>query len=182
MKNLSNVFQELLTNIGEDINREGLKNTPKRAAEAFSYLTSGYKIKVQDVVKDALFSCDNDDMVVAKDIELFSLCEHHVLPIIGKCHIGYLPNGKVLGLSKLARIVDVFARRLQIQERLTKQIANAIMEVTNAHGIGVVIEAEHLCIMARGVAKQHSVIKTVAMLGSFKKNVEIRNNFLTLIQ
>ena len=175
-------FKSLLKDIGEDVNREGLKKTPQRAAEAFEYLTQGYKKDIQEIVNGALFSSDNDEMVIVKDIELYSLCEHHLLPFFGKCHVGYLPNGKLLGLSKVARIVDTFARRLQVQENLTKQIAVTIQEVTDAKGVGVVIEAKHLCMMMRGVEKQNSSMKTSYMLGLFRSQISTRAEFLSLIQ
>jgi GTP cyclohydrolase I len=177
-----NIFAELLAAVGEDINRDGLKDTPKRAAEAFQFLTQGYDMDLKTVVNGALYACDNQEMVVVQNIELFSICEHHLMPIVGKCHVGYIPNGKVLGLSKVARIVDMFGRRLQIQEHLTDQIAAAIMDITGALGTGVVIEAEHLCMMARGVEKQHALVKTSGMLGSFKKDFNIRNEFFNAIK
>ena len=180
--NITNIFAELLTAIGENVDREGLKDTPKRAAEAFKFLTHGYNVDIKELVNGALYACDNQEMVVVRNIELFSLCEHHLMPIVGKCHVGYIPNGKVLGLSKIARIVDVFARRLQIQEHLTNQIAIAIMDITGAIGVGVVIDAEHLCIMARGVEKQHAVVKTAGMLGSFKTDSNVRNEFFNAIK
>lgn len=180
-KELAKIFSNLISAIGEDVNRNGLRDTPERAAEAFRFLTSGYGKTAREIVNGALFECDNQDMVAVQNIELFSLCEHHLLPIVGKCHIAYMPKGKVLGLSKIARIVDIYARRLQIQEILTKQIGEAIMEITNASGVGVVIEAEHLCIMARGVEKQHAQVKTSSMLGSFSSNPELRSDFLKLI-
>jgi len=179
---ITKLFEELIIFFGEDVTREGLKHTPERAAKAFRFLTQGYDLDIHKVVNGALFSSDNNEMVVVKNVELFSLCEHHLLPIMGKCHIGYIPNGKILGLSKIARIVDVYARRLQVQENLTKQIAEGIMEVTGATGVGVIIEAEHLCIMARGVEKQHAEVNTSAMLGSFKKDIVIRNEFLERIK
>lgn len=180
--NITNIFAELVSALGENLNREGLKDTPKRAAEAFQFLTQGYNVDIKKLVNGALYTCTNQEMVVVKNIELFSLCEHHLLPIVGKCHVGYIPNGKVLGLSKVARIVDVFGRRLQIQEHLTEQIAAAIMDITKASGVGVVIEAEHLCIMSRGVEKQHALVKTTGMRGSFKKDLTIRNEFFTAIK
>src|SRR5438046_3945919 len=143
-------FKKIILNIGEDLNRDGLKDTPKRAAKAFQFLTHGYQLSLEKVVNGALFESDNDEMIIVKDIELYSLCEHHLLPFIGKCHVAYIPKGKILGLSKVARIVDIFARRLQVQENLTKQIANTMMEVTKASGVGVIIEAKHLCMMMRG--------------------------------
>jgi len=178
---MENFYKELIQSIGENIHREGLKDTPKRAAEAFKYLTKGYHENIDDIVNKAIFESDNDEMVIVKDIELYSLCEHHLLPFFGKCHVGYLPNGKILGLSKISRIVDIFARRLQVQENLTKQIAETIQKYTNAQGVGVVIEARHLCTMMRGVEKQNSVMKTSYMLGAFRKNISTRSEFLTLI-
>ena len=175
-------FGHIIKAIGEDINREGLRYTPKRAAEAFEFLTNGYKKSVEEVVNNAIFHTDTDEMVVVKDIELYSLCEHHLLPFIGKCHVAYIPQGKVLGLSKIARVVDVFARRLQIQEILTKQIATTIMTSIDAMGVAVVIEAQHLCMMMRGVEKQNSVMTTSCMLGVFRKHHATRSEFLNLIQ
>lgn len=174
-------FKKMLEHIGEDTNRDGLRDTPKRAARAFEYLTKGYKEDIDKVVNNAIFESDNDEMIIVKDIELYSLCEHHLLPFFGKCHIGYLPKNKIIGLSKIARIVDVFARRLQVQENLTKQIAEAIMKYADAKGVGVVIEAKHLCMMMRGVEKQNSVMKTSCMLGLFRKESATRAEFLSLI-
>ncbi len=174
-------FKKLLQDIGEDTNREGLRDTPLRAAKALQYLTKGYKEDIHKVVNNAIFESDNDEMIIVKDIELYSLCEHHMLPFFGKCHVGYLPSGKILGLSKIARIVDIFARRLQVQENLTKQIAEAIRDFTNAQGVGVVIEARHLCMMMRGVEKQNSVMKTSCMLGQFRSQISTRSEFLSLI-
>jgi len=179
---LTKLFAELITSLGEDIHRKGLVDTPQRAADAFRFLTQGYGMDIHSVVNGALFNCDNKEMVVVKNIELFSVCEHHLLPIIGRCHIGYIPSGKIIGLSKIARIVDMYARRLQIQENLTKQIAEGINEVTGALGSAVIVEAEHLCIMARGVGKQHAFVKTSAMLGLFEKDTAIRKEFLTRIK
>lgn len=175
-------FKKLIKGIGEDTNREGLRATPVRAAKAFEYLTKGYKEDIVKVVNNAIFESDNDEMVIVKDIELYSLCEHHLLPFFGKCHVGYLPKGKIIGLSKVARIVDVYARRLQVQENLTKQIAESIMEVTQAQGVGVVIEARHLCMMMRGVEKQNSLMKTSCMLGLFRSENSTRAEFLSLIR
>ncbi|WP_018274773.1 GTP cyclohydrolase I FolE [Teredinibacter turnerae] len=175
------LYASLISSTGEDLQRPGLQGTPARAATAFEYLTSGYKQSVQEVVNDALFPSDSNDMVVVRDIELFSLCEHHMLPFIGKAHVGYIPTGKVLGLSKVARIIDMYARRLQIQEQLTHQVASTIAEVTGAAGVGVIIEAKHLCMMMRGVEKQNSVMKTSAMLGSFRANLSTRSEFLALL-
>jgi GTP cyclohydrolase I len=175
-------YTQIITSIGEDVNREGLVDTPKRAAKAMEFLTSGYEKTLDTVVNGAIFESDADDMVIIKDVELYSMCEHHMLPFIGKCHVAYLPNGKVLGLSKVARIVDMFARRLQIQEQLTTQIANAISEVTGAKGVAVVVEAKHLCMMMRGVEKQNSQMVTSCMLGQFRKNAETRAEFLSLLK
>ena len=174
-------FATIIAAIGEDLNRPGLKDTPERAAKAFEFLTRGYHQDIDDVVNNALFPSDSDEMVVVQNIELYSMCEHHLLPFIGQCHVGYIPTGKVLGLSKIARIVDMFARRLQIQEQLTKQIAETIMNVTNAAGVGVVIEAKHMCMMMRGVEKQNSVMKTSAMLGMFRTSEATRSEFMGLI-
>ena len=179
---MEKLFKSLIEKIGEDPSREGLLDTPKRAAKAMEFVTRGYHQNVADVVNNAIFESDTDEMVIVKDIELYSMCEHHMLPFIGKCHVAYIPNGKVIGLSKIARIVDVFARRLQIQENLTKQIASSISEVTGATGVGVIIEAKHLCMMMRGVEKQNSVMTTSVMLGSFRSEARTRGEFLTLIK
>ncbi|WP_269619183.1 GTP cyclohydrolase I FolE [Zhongshania sp. BJYM1] len=178
---MEKAFADIIKKIGEDPSRDGLLDTPARAAKAFEFLTEGYRRDVKDVVNDALFESDCNEMVVVSDIELYSLCEHHLLPFIGKCHVAYIPRGKVLGLSKVARIVDLYARRLQIQEGLTTQIANTMMEVTGAEGVGVIIEARHMCMMMRGVEKQNSVMRTSAMLGAFKDNQVTRTEFLALI-
>ena len=178
---LKDHFKGILTDIGEDLNRDGLLSTPERAAKAFRFLTKGYTEDIDKVVNGAIFETTNDDMVIVKDIELYSLCEHHILPFIGKCHVAYIPNGKVLGLSKIARIVDVFSRRLQIQENLVRQIAETILKYTDAEGVGVVIEAQHLCMMMRGVEKQNSVMTTSCMLGSFRDENATRSEFLSLI-
>ena len=175
-------YASLLKYIGEDVNREGLKKTPLRAAKAFEYLTKGYKDNLDNIVNNAIFSSDNDEMVIVKDIEVYSLCEHHLLPFFGRCHVGYLPQGKIIGLSKIARIVDVFARRLQVQENLTREIATTLQKYTGAQGVAVVIEAKHLCMMMRGVEKQNSSMKTSCMLGAFRKDVATRSEFLSLIQ
>ncbi|MBV5300879.1 MAG: cyclohydrolase FolE [Pseudomonadota bacterium] len=174
-------FSQIIEAVGEDLTREGLVDTPKRAAKAFKFLTHGYEKTLEEVLNGAIFTADSEDMVIVKDIELYSLCEHHLLPFIGKCHVGYLPQGKVLGLSKVARVVDMYARRLQIQERLTKQIADAIEQATGARGVAVVIEAKHLCMMMRGVEKQNSVMTTSAMKGIFRKEINTRSEFLNLI-
>ena len=174
-------FAAIISAIGEDLSRPGLEKTPERAAKAFEYLTRGYHQSLDDVINDALFPSDASEMVVVKDIELYSMCEHHLLPFIGRAHVAYIPSGKVLGLSKIARIVDMYARRLQIQEQLTTQIAETIQDVVSAAGVGVVIEAKHMCMMMRGVEKQNSVMKTSAMLGTFRDNQATRQEFLSLI-
>jgi GTP cyclohydrolase I len=178
---MKGAFSHIIESIGEDVNRQGLIDTPARAAEAFNFMTNGYRQSVDHVVNDALFESDCNEMVVVSDIELYSLCEHHLLPFIGSCHVAYIPNGKVLGLSKIARIVDMFARRLQIQERLTDQVANCIMEATSAMGVGVIVEARHMCMMMRGVEKQNSVMRTSAMRGVFQKSEKTRMEFLSLV-
>ncbi len=175
-------FEAIIRGIGEDPTREGLLKTPERAAKAMAYLTQGYDQSLDDLVNGAVFSSDNDEMVIVKDIELYSLCEHHLLPFLGKCHVAYIPSGKVLGLSKFARIVDMYARRFQIQENLTKQIADAVQQVTQAQGVGVIIEAKHMCMMMRGVEKQNSVMKTSAMLGTFRSSQKTREEFLSLLK
>jgi GTP cyclohydrolase IA len=174
-------FRAILEMIGEDPQRGGLLDTPARAAKAMSFLTRGYGETLEQVVNNALFDSDTSEMILVQDIELYSMCEHHMLPFIGRCHVAYVPTGKVLGLSKVARIVDMYARRLQIQENLTKQIAEAIQEVTEASGVGVIIEAQHMCMMMRGVEKQNSKMKTSVMLGSFRDNQSTRMEFLSLI-
>src|SRR5690606_5368485 len=174
-------YQDIITAIGEDLSRPGLEDTPKRAAKAMEFLTRGYRQDVDEVINGALFPSDSDEMVIVKNIELYSMCEHHLLPFIGKCHVAYIPNGKVIGLSKIARIVDVFARRLQIQENLTKEIAETIVRKTGATGAGVIIEAQHMCMMMRGVEKQNSVMTTSCMLGAFRNSQSTRNEFLALI-
>ncbi|MFT7561551.1 MAG: GTP cyclohydrolase I [Flavobacteriales bacterium] len=174
-------FANIITKMGEDLDRPGLIDTPDRAAKAYAYLTKGYSQNIDEVVNGALFPSDANDMVIVKDIELYSLCEHHMLPFIGKAHVGYIPNGKVLGLSKVARIVDMFSRRLQIQEQLSSQIAQTMMEVTGAAGVGVIIEAKHLCMMMRGVEKQNPLMKSSCMLGNFRSNEKTRAEFLSLI-
>ncbi len=181
MKALSDLYSQVITELGEDVNREGLLDTPKRAAKAMQFLTSGYEQSLEGIVNNAVFASDNDEMVVVSDVELYSMCEHHMLPFIGKVHIGYLPNGKVLGLSKFARIADMFARRLQIQENLTKQIAEAVQQVTGARGVAVVIEARHMCMMMRGVEKQNSSMSSSVMLGAFREQPATRSEFLRLI-
>ncbi|HIE85269.1 MAG TPA: GTP cyclohydrolase I FolE [Gammaproteobacteria bacterium] len=174
-------YRSILEMIGEDPSRSGLLDTPARAAKAMNFLTRGYGETLEQVVNNALFDSETSEMILVQDIELYSMCEHHILPFIGKCHVAYVPTGKVLGLSKVARIVDMYARRLQIQENLTKQIAEAIQEVTEASGVGVIIEAQHMCMMMRGVEKQNSKMKTSVMLGSFRDNQITRSEFLSLI-
>ncbi|GAA5316018.1 MAG: GTP cyclohydrolase I FolE [Candidatus Pelagadaptatus aseana] len=175
-------YEAILRSIGEDVSRPGLKDTPERAAKAMAFLTRGYNQSVDEVVNDALFPSDSEEMIIVKDIELYSMCEHHMLPFIGKAHVAYVPTGQVLGLSKIARIVDMFARRLQIQEQLTVQIAETVRDVTGAAGVGVIVEAKHMCMMMRGVEKQNSSMKTSAMLGSFRDNQATRTEFLSLIR
>jgi GTP cyclohydrolase IA len=176
------LYRELLLRIGEDPNRDGLVDTPGRVEKSMAFLTRGYAMDANAVIQDALFDVDYDEMVIVKDIEFFSLCEHHLLPFFGKAHVAYLPKGKVIGLSKLPRVVDVFARRLQVQERLTAQIADAITEAIDPQGVAVIIEAQHLCMMMRGVEKQHSATVTSAMRGVFKTQLQTRNEFLSLIR
>ena len=175
-------FAAIIEALGEDLNRPGLEKTPQRAADAFKFLTRGYQQTAEDIVNDALFPSDAREMVLVKDIELYSLCEHHLLPFVGKCHVAYMPNGKVVGLSKVARIVDMYARRLQIQENLTTQISATIESITGAAGVAVVIEAHHMCMMMRGVEKQNSSMVTSAMRGVFRSNANTRNEFLSLIR
>ncbi|MHB1084607.1 MAG: GTP cyclohydrolase I FolE [Thiobacillus sp.] len=177
----ANLYKQLLESAGEDVSRDGLLKTPERAAAAFKFLTQGYTQSLDDVLNEAVFDSDNNEMVIVKDIELYSMCEHHLLPFVGKAHVAYLPQGKVIGLSKIARITDMFARRLQIQEQLTTQIADAIQTVTGAAGVGVVIEAQHFCMMMRGVQKQNSWTITSMMLGAFRDNDRTRQEFLQLI-
>jgi GTP cyclohydrolase I len=175
-------FRQIIASLGENPEREGLQNTPERAARALKYLTSGYHEDIQSIINGALFESDMDEMVIIRDIELYSLCEHHMLPFFGKCHAAYIPNGTVLGLSKIARLVDHYARRLQIQETLTQQIAESLQEATQASGVGVIIQAHHLCMMMRGVQKQNSSMITSVMLGSLRKDGRSRSEFLSLAQ
>jgi len=179
---LTGLYEEIIKGIGEDPAREGLQKTPERAAKAMQYLTRGYQQTAEEVVNNAIFESANDQMILVKDIELYSLCEHHLLPFIGKCHVAYIPTGKVIGLSKIARIVDMFARRLQIQENLTKQIADTLMTAIQPAGVGVIIEAQHLCMMMRGVEKQNSMMTTSMMLGTFLDHDRTRSEFLRLVK
>ncbi|EZQ15936.1 GTP cyclohydrolase I FolE [Pseudomonas sp. G11-1] len=181
LEKLTSNYHDILSNLGEDPEREGLKGTPLRAAKAMQFLCRGYDQSLEEIVNGALFESSSDEMVIVKNIELYSLCEHHMLPFIGKAHVAYMPNGKVVGLSKVARIVDMFARRLQIQESLTRQVAEAVQSVTDAKGVAVVIEARHMCMMMRGVEKQNSSMLTSVMLGSFRESVNTRQEFLQLI-
>ena len=174
------LYEKLIESLGEDPQRAGLRETPRRAAKAMEFLTSGYHTSLEEIVNGAVFPSDTDEMVLVRNIELYSLCEHHLLPFIGKCHIGYIPSGKVLGLSKFARIVDMYARRLQIQENLTLQIAHAIRDVTDARGVGVVVDADHLCMMMRGVEKQNCSTTTSVMLGTLRESDAARREFLAL--
>ena len=176
------LYRELIRRVGEDPERDGLLRTPERMEKSMAYLTQGYEQTVEEVLHGALFDVDYDEMVIVKDIEFFSLCEHHLLPFFGKAHIAYVPHGKVVGLSKTARLVDVFARRLQVQERLTRQISDAIEEAIKPQGVAVILEAQHLCMMMRGVEKQHSHTVTSAMLGVFKTQQQTRNEFLSLVR
>ena len=181
-KAVEEAYQRIIAACGEDVGRAGLRDTPTRAARAFEFLTQGYSQSLEEIINNALFPWDSSEMVVVQDIEMYSLCEHHLLPFIGKCHVAYIPAGKVLGLSKVARIVELYARRLQIQEQLTMQIAQTVMDVTGAEGVGVIVEARHLCMMMRGVEKQNSAMKTSAMLGSFRDSQATRSEFLALLQ
>jgi len=181
-ESIAPLVKEMLDRLGEDVQREGLARTPERVERAMQFLTSGYKMDVNKVVNGALFSVKYDEMVIMKDIEFFSMCEHHMLPFFGKVHIAYIPRNRVIGLSKLPRLVDVFARRLQIQERLTQQIAQTIEELVDPMGVGVICEARHFCMMMRGVEKQHSGAVTSAMLGAFRTQKETRDEFLSLVK
>ena len=179
---LQQIYTEVLARLGEDPARDGLLDTPRRVEKSLEFLTRGYSQTVDEVLHDALFDVDYDEMVIVKDIEFFSMCEHHMLPFFGRAHVAYLPHGKVVGLSKIPRIVDVYARRLQVQERLTQQIAEAIETAVRPQGVGVVIEAQHLCMMMRGVEKQSSSTVTSSMLGVFKSQLQTRNEFLSLVR
>lgn len=176
------LYREILSRIGEDPSRNGLVRTPERMEKAMAFLTRGYRMNITDVLHEALFDVDYDEMVIVKDIEFFSMCEHHLLPFFGKAHVAYVPNGKVIGLSKIPRLVDVFSRRLQVQERLTREIGDAITEAIHPQGVAVIMEAQHLCMMMRGVEKQHSLTVTSAMLGVFKTQLQTRNEFLSLVR
>ncbi|GJM14569.1 MAG: GTP cyclohydrolase 1 [Pseudohongiella sp.] len=178
---MQDAYLDIIKQIGEDPHRPGLKDTPQRAAKAMEFLMQGYTMDIDEVINNALFPSDNDEMVIVKDIELYSMCEHHLLPFIGKCHVAYIPRGKVIGLSKVARIVDVYARRLQIQENLTSEIARTLVDKTGAAGAAVIIEAKHMCMMMRGVEKQNSVMTTSCMLGAFRNSQSTRNEFLSLL-
>jgi GTP cyclohydrolase I len=181
LQKIESLVRQILIELGEDPQREGLVKTPQRVAQALTFLTHGYRINPQTVINQALFTQTTSGMVIVKDIELYSLCEHHMLPFFGRCHIGYIPNGRVFGVSKLARLVDVYARRLQLQERLTDQVSQAIMESVDARGVGVMIEARHLCMMMRGVEKQNSIMLTSAVLGVFRDHLATREEFLSLV-
>jgi GTP cyclohydrolase IA len=182
LSRMEQTFRDLLEAVGEDPNREGLLRTPTRAAKAFEFLTNGYRQDLDEIINGAIFSSEASEIILVKDIELYSMCEHHLLPFIGRAHVAYIPSGKVIGLSKIARIVDVFARRLQIQEQLTVQVADALMKTLHPTGVAVVIEAKHLCMMMRGVEKQNSVMKTSCLLGSFKDDARTRSEFLSLLK
>jgi GTP cyclohydrolase IA len=179
---IASAYRQLLESVGEDSDREGLRRTPDRAARAFEFLTQGYRQDLEEIINDAVFESEASEIILVKDIELYSLCEHHLLPFIGRAHVAYIPNGKVIGLSKVARIVDVFARRLQIQENLTTQIAESLMRCLEPSGVAVVVEAKHLCMMMRGVEKQNSVMKTSCLLGTFKEDARTRSEFLSLLK
>ena len=179
---VAGLVRSLLTELGQDPQRDGLRNTPTRVAKSLSFLLQGYDADPREVVGGAIFEAEYDEMVVVKDVEVYSLCEHHLLPFFGRCHIAYLPDGKIVGLSKLARLADVYARRLQVQERLTTEIATAIQEILEPKGVGVVMEAQHLCMMMRGAEKQNSLAMTSCMLGRFKTDARTRSEFLSLIE
>lgn len=179
---MENAFKNILIQVGEDPSREGLLKTPQRAADAFRYLTKGYQENLDIIINGAIFESDMDEMVLVQNIELYSMCEHHLLPFIGKCHIAYIPDGKVIGLSKIARITDFYARRLQVQEQLTHQIAECLMDSLKPKGVGVIIEAQHLCMMMRGVEKQNSLLKTYKMLGNFRTDNSIRSEFINIVK
>ena len=179
---MEDLVRQFLQEIGEDPERDGLKKTPGRVDRCWKFLTRGYTQDLETVVNGALFEAESDDMVIVRDIEFFSMCEHHLLPFFGRCHVGYIPNGRIIGVSKVARIVDMFARRLQVQERLTREISSALSQILDARGVGVVMEARHLCMQMRGVEKQNSVMTTSSMLGSFRRELATRNEFTRLIR
>lgn len=179
---LEHIYAQLLDQTGEDLARQGLQKTPQRASEAFQFLTQGYHQSIDEVLNDAIFDEEYDEMVIVKDIEFYSACEHHLLPFLGKCHVGYIPQKKIIGLSKIPRIVDMFSRRLQVQERLTRQVALALEEALDPLGVGVVIEAQHMCVMCRGVQKQHPIMMTNMMLGVFRDEGSTRAEFMRCIQ
>lgn len=182
LDDMTDSFDRIIRAVGEDVSREGLQKTPARAAQAFAYLTEGYNQNLEELVNGAIFPSDNDEMVIVRDIEFYSLCEHHLLPFLGRANVAYIPNGKVIGLSKIARIIDMYARRLQIQENMTKEIADAVMSVTDAKGVAVHMNARHMCMMMRGVGKQNSSMTTSVMLGTFRESQSTRNEFLQLIK
>ena len=179
---MQNEIRNILVEIGENPLREGLLKTPERVEKSLKFLTRGYGQTLEEIVNGALFEAESDDMVIVRDIEFFSMCEHHLLPFFGKCHVGYIPNGKIIGVSKIARIVEMFSRRLQVQERLTKEISHAVSDILDAEGVGVVMEAQHLCMKMRGVEKQKSIMTTSSMLGSFRRELATRNEFTRLIR
>lgn len=178
---MEHAVEEILNYVGEDLNREGLEKTPQRVRESWEFLTQGYHQDLNAVINGAIYEAPDDNMIIVKDIEIYSLCEHHMLPFFGKCQVGYIPDKKVIGVSKIARIADIFSRRLQIQERMTRQIADALMEAIQPKGVGVIVEAKHLCMMMRGVEKQNSEMRTSAMLGAFRKRGETRAEFMSLV-
>ena len=180
-KKIADLTRSLLVEIGEDPNREGLLKTPLRSSKAWQFFSEGYRLDINKVINNAIFNEDCKDMVVVRDIEFFSMCEHHMIPFFGRAHVGYLPKGKVIGLSKIPRIIDMFSRRLQVQERLTKQVANALKKALNPNGVAVVMEGQHMCMQMRGVAKQNSFASTSSMLGQFRKSSETRSEFLSII-
>jgi len=182
LKKIQDLVRQLLVELGEDPDREGLLKTPERVAKAYAFLTHGYRTDLAEVINQAIFTQQTSSMVIVKDIEVYSLCEHHLLPFFGRCHIGYIPDGKVFGVSKLARLVDMYARRLQLQERLTEEISRVVMEEVGARGVGVMIEARHLCMMMRGVEKQNSTMVTSSVLGVFREHLATREEFLTLVK
>jgi GTP cyclohydrolase I len=178
---MEKLFMEIIEALGEDPHRDGLKRTPKRMEESLRFLTSGYKTNLKEIINGALFDVKYNEMVIVKDIDFYSLCEHHLLPFYGKCHVAYIPNGRIVGLSKIPRLVDAFARRLQVQERMTTQVAQALMDILNPQGVAVVSEARHLCMMMRGVQKQNTVVTTSAVLGVFHDDRATREEFMQLI-